>query len=284
MSWIGKTEREKKTGEYIILEYTSQGLTGIIWFSDILYSITPLDNEFSFLYQIDQGQLPPDHPNDWLMESGSSSFESQNSYTDTSSSSSYTQSIKSTITYDLLVAYTPAAQNAAADIDALINTAVNQTNQIYGNSLATPRAHLVYKMLVNYTEVDMTTDLDCLINPSDGYMDTVHTYRDQYGADIVVLILGSGGYGGLAGAIEAEDWNAFAVVNWDCATQRYSFTHEIGHLFGSEHEVGMDNFPEVPYPYNHGFIHYGPSFQTIMAIKGQGSIARIPYLSTPNTP
>jgi len=282
-SWIGKPEGEEETGEYVILEMTSIGLTGTIWYNSTLYSISPLDKKFYVLYQVDQSQFPPENPDDCLCNEINTSLETFIPDTNLSSPSSQTITTSSIIIYDLLVAYTPAAKNAAGDINALINNAKNQTNQVYSNSQTTVRANLVYKMQVSYTESSMAIDLARLINPSDGYMDNVHTYRNQYGADIVVLILGSGGECGQAGAIKAEAWNAFSVVRWNCATQRYTFAHEIGHLFGSEHELGFDDNDYVPYQYNHGVNHSVPAFQTIMAIKGETSIPRIPYLSTPNT-
>ncbi len=284
-SWVGKPKSGIETGEYVIFEKTSRGLTGAIWYKNVLYSIIPLDKDVSVIYQVDQGQFPPEHPNDGLEKTEQQPVLNLNvEETLRSYSLNQYEVTGSIITYDLMVVYTPAAKDSAGDIIGLINTAWEQTNQIYSNSQAMTRANLVETFEVNYTEVDISTDLDRLIDPSDGYMDEVHDYRDQCGADIVVLIVGRGNACGKAGAIKAEDWNAFAVVKWDCATQRYTFTHEIAHLFGSEHELGYDEYKNNPWPYNHAFTHFGPTFQTVVAVKGDGGFDKIPYLSTPSVP
>jgi hypothetical protein len=119
----------------------------------------------------------------------------------------------------VLVVYTPAAQDAASDIDGLINTAIGQANVIYDNSYnSNPplQAQLAHKRSIDYSESgDMETDVDRLQNKNDGYMDKVHTYRDQYIADIVILVTQSGGYCGWANAIKAPPPEAFAAVKYD---------------------------------------------------------------------
>ena len=100
-------------------------------------------------------------------------------------------------TLEVLVVYTPTARVKAggmASIVSLINLAVTETNQGYANSSVTPRVHLAGTSEVNYTETDINTDLYRLSNFDgqktlvDGYMEEVHTLRDTYAADLVVLI------------------------------------------------------------------------------------------------
>ena len=183
--------------------------------------------------------------------------------------------IESVITYDLLVCYTPAAESAAGDINGLINTAVDESNLIYYNSEATPRIGNLYKSLVNYTEVSMEDDLEWV-----QYNSHVKNLRDFYGADVVVLIVSSGSDCGQAATLmeEINPDEAYAVVRWDCARDVYTLTHEIGHLFGCEHEVAEDTQDTYPVSYNHGWTS---AINTIMAIRGEHSIPRLPYLSTP---
>ena len=126
----------------------------------------------------------------------------------------------------------------------------------------------------------METNLARLTHPSDGYMDNLHTLRDQYGADIVVLLTATGGGCGMVEYIEASAATAFAVVRVGCELNRFTFTHEIGHLFGSEHELSEDPFyPCEPYCYNHGLVPQSRNWKTVMAVKSLESITRIAFLS-----
>jgi hypothetical protein len=51
---------------------------------------------------------------------------------------------------------------------------------------------LVHTTKVTYTESgNFSTDLTRLAGNGDGYMDNVHVLRDQYGADLVGLVIGS---------------------------------------------------------------------------------------------
>ena len=65
---------------------------------------------------------------------------------------------------------------------------------IAGQGLVVQRVRLVYKGEVSYTETgDIETDLARLANPSDTFIDNVHTLRNQYGADVVSLWVEDGG-------------------------------------------------------------------------------------------
>jgi hypothetical protein len=98
---------------------------------------------------------------------------------------------------DVLVVYTPAARAAAggaAAIQALITTAVAETNAGYTNSGVIQRLRLAAAQEISYTESgstasDMSTDLGRVTGTSDGYMDSVHALRDAVRADVVSLIV-----------------------------------------------------------------------------------------------
>jgi len=274
VSWIGRPEDSQETGEYVILEHTSEGLTGSIWVEGTLYSISPLGSDVVTLYRVDQDELPPEHPEGWTPEVSADGKV-------TTAPFSKAQSTSSTTSYSILVTYTPAAESASQDIDGLINTAVSQADMIYENSGAMIEPKLAKKRFVNYNEVDIYTDRDRLIGKNDGYMDNVHMYRNQYNADIVFLVVeGNSTYGacGIVKEVKAIVSTAFAVVQRECI-DKYSFTHEIGHLFGADHEKSEDNTPNQPYKYNHGFLQGKSTFGTLLTIKQTAE--RIPYLSNP---
>lgn len=183
---------------------------------------------------------------------------------------------------DVLVVYTSAASSG---IGSLIASAETQTNTALANSGANASIDVVYYQQIGYTESgSLVTDTNRLRNPSDTYFDGVHNLRDQYGADIVVLIVNSGtDYSGWADEINASASTAFATVRKAEMTSELVFAHEIGHLVGNRHDKDSDQEGGI-YPWSHGFVNKsGGSFQTLMSIfLDNFSQTRITYFSTPN--
>ncbi len=142
---------------------------------------------------------------------------------------------------DVLVVYTAEARQAAggtAEIEALINLAVAETNASYANSLISQRLNLVYMDEVAYSESDLDwyDTLDHLRTPADGYLDRVHTLRDACAPTMLCLLLltpllWSGLPDGHRGG-SFESW-AFGLVSHGCAVSSHSFAHELGHNMGA---------------------------------------------------
>src|SRR4030095_14559044 len=74
---------------------------------------------------------------------------------------------------------------------------------------------------------------------------------------------------------------AYAVVNRACSSSNYSFPHEVGHVFGSRHDVFVDGSMS-PYAYGHGYVNCTDGWRDVMAYPTQCGGTRIAYLSTPN--
>ncbi|MEW6533953.1 MAG: reprolysin-like metallopeptidase [Thermodesulfobacteriota bacterium] len=181
---------------------------------------------------------------------------------------------------DVLVVYTQDARTGAGGADAMEATvylAVAETNESYLNSSINQRLRLVHLAEVSYTESgNMTTDLINLRGTTDGNMDNVHTLRDTFGADALVLITENGG-GSCGKAFimtnvgNAFQDSAFAVVERSCATGYYSFGHELGHVMGARHDWTVDSTNNSPYAYNHGHTQPTPTtagvspWRTVMA-------------------
>jgi hypothetical protein len=197
---------------------------------------------------------------------------------------------------DIMSVYTAttrAAEGSTAAMKARIKLAVDETNTSYANSGITPRLRLVHVEEVVYTETgNLSTDLNRLLNSSDGFMDNVHTLRNTYGADMVGLIVENGGaYCGLASSIMATASNAFQVTARGCATGYYSFGHEFGHLQGARHDMYVDS-TLTPYSYGHGYVHPKTSdpnerWRTVMAYNNRCadwgySCTRLKYWSNPS--
>ena len=192
---------------------------------------------------------------------------------------------------DVLVVYTAAAANASSSISAEIQLAIDETNQTYVNSGVTQRVRLVHAAQVSYTETgNGDVDLDRLQNPSDGYLDEVHTLRDAYGADLVsfwVENLGNNcGIGYLMTSVSTSfASHGFSVVARDCATGYYSFGHEMGHNMGAHHDRYLKD-GDGAYPYSHGYVYTPGRWRTVMAYNQECAdkgfnCTRIPYWSNP---
>jgi len=199
-------------------------------------------------------------------------------------------------TIDILVVYTGdarAAQGGATAMQAMIDQAILETNQAYANSGIAQRVNLVHTEEVAYSEAGFNweTTLFRLTGDSDGYIDHVHTLRDTYCADEVVLVVNDTASCGIAWLMTYvstffED-NAFAVVSRNCATGYYSFAHEMGHNMGSRHDWYVDDASYSPYSYNHGYVNAANSWRTIMAYNTEcddqgGYCSRLQYFSTPD--
>ena len=184
----------------------------------------------------------------------------------------------------LLVAYTKAAASHYNSIDKdLIALAVEDTNQSFRSSgLGNIRVKLVHSYQTDYVEKGGQFDhVYAFFTKGDGVMDEVHALRDQYRADVAVLIVHDPMGCGLAARVGAEADRAFAVTHHECVNTTYSLAHEIGHLIGARHDIGLDDSLE-PFPYGHGFVN-GTQWRTMMSYKDScGGCPRLPVWSNPN--
>jgi hypothetical protein len=202
-------------------------------------------------------------------------------------------------TIDVMVLYTPKvtlALGGTSAAQALVNLAINETNQGYTNSQVNQRVQLVYQAEVNYTEPSSTDDyqnwsrtLDRLTTVNDGYIDQIHTWRDTYGADEVVLLTDfeNSSYCGLSWLMTTPSAyfasSAFAVVEYSCATGYYSFAHEMGHNMGAHHDRYSSGGSPGAYSYSHGYYPGNKAWRTIMSYNCPNkSCTRVNYWSNPN--
>ena len=147
------------------------------------------------------------------------------------------------VTIDVAVVYTPAAREEAggtAEIEAVIDLMVAETNEAYQASGVHHRLVLVARSEVQYTEAGDFRDIHRLADPSDGYMDEVHTTRDRTGADLVHLVFKHqdhpfGGVAFLAGA--------FGFTCQHCESR--TFAHELGHNMGLRHDRYAQVYSEI---------------------------------------
>ena len=157
---------------------------------------------------------------------------------------------------------------------ALIELAVEETNTAYLSSGVKAQLNLVHAYRdPNYVEATtgdaFGTALSHISNPSDGVMDNVHTLRDQYGADMVAMIIANPKYCGLA-YVGPSSSSMFSVTKYSCATGYYSFGHELGHNMGLSHDRGSTNSCTSNLnKYNYGYRDPASQFRSIMAYNCQ---------------
>ncbi len=197
---------------------------------------------------------------------------------------------------DVLVVYTSALSSylGSTALNALINTAVAETNQGYANSQVNQRVTLAGTMQVTWNEAgfDWGTTLSNLKNGVAPFQNVAAT-RDAVRADLVTLLVldyyyTSCGIGYLMTypSIEFDDY-AYTVVAEDCATGYYSFAHEQGHNEGAHHDRATAGGDAVIYPYAYGYWMWSPTlnrylYRTIMAYECPSGCTRINYWSNPN--
>ncbi len=185
---------------------------------------------------------------------------------------------------DVLTAWTPAARSAAGGTNAmlaLIDLAVAEANLAYSNCDAGLFMRLVHAEEVDYTESgSMSTDLSRLRSKTDGFMDSVHVWRDAYGADAVSLITNSGsacGQGYLMTSVSSGfQSSAFNVTRRSCAVGNYTYAHEFGHNFGCAHDP--ENAGSASHNYAYGYRTPNNQYRSVMAY-APGS--RKPIFSSP---
>ena len=194
---------------------------------------------------------------------------------------------------DVMVVYSnQTAAAAGAAIGAQVQTAIDNTNQIYLNSGVTQRLRLVHYEQVNYNEHGSDvfgTALAELTGTSDGQMDNVHALRNTYGADLVSMFIENGTYCGIAW-IGPQSSYGFSVVNRGCAISNSTFAHELGHNMGAMHDpyqVSVGGEGAGPYANGYGYVNLTGRFRTVMAYDSQCqangfSCTRVPYVSNPN--
>ncbi len=188
-------------------------------------------------------------------------------------------------TLRIAVAFTAAAASHYANITLAAQAMVDQMNDAWSNSLVSHSGELVRVVEYNYNEDTWDDDLDRFATDNDGFMDRIHDVINEYDADVAVLIFDRPGEDcGQVSEIGPDNENAFAVVQWDCATNNISFAHEVGHLYGCRHNIEEDD-EDDPWSYQHGYYEDG-LWRTVMSYYDSSycpnGCSRIEYFSNPN--
>lgn len=270
-SWYGKLENEP--GSFVLFTQVNTAVSGYIRTqNNRLYRITYIGNNLHRISKINQKFYKPDRS-----DVPSAALLNQDTSGHADSQRLCNDGITARV-IDVLVCYTAASRDGAGGTPAItadIVNAVNISNQSYSNSLINQKIELVRAIEVAYNESrDGLTDRNRLQNPSDGFLDNIHSIRDAESADIVVLIVEDGGsYSGISYTMETPSPGfesfAFCIVERNAAIMNFSFTHEIGHVMGAEHDCEFDDGSAISYPFSHG--HRNGEHKTIMSVQALGT-------------
>ncbi len=274
----GLTWRASGEPDSVSLGWTPGGAAcaGLIYSGSNVYEVTPLGGGLQALVQLDQSKFHDDHPKAFDDISKALAAKLPETKAPPSADAPPTE-------ITVLVAYTPRVAGLATDVQALINGAVAVANSTYANSKVRINLKLVKSVRVNYTEsATHDEDLQHFRVKDDGMMDEIHGLRDDVKADVCVLLIDNDQYCGLAAAILATADTAFAVVHYECAVGNLSFAHEIGHLQGARHDLGVDPLIDPTYPWNHGYLIPTTDGRTVMAYPVASNPTRIPFWSNPD--
>jgi Metallo-peptidase family M12 len=304
--WIGQLRGEPMS--QVILSVQGSTLVGnVLTEKGEIYEIRPAGNGVHIVRQLDPTSFPDDDVN-----SGPAAevLAKPNPVAEPCGGTDTGESI------DVLLAYTATARinnGGVEGIEALIYGAIAATNQSYLNSGITQRMRVVHLQEDAYAETgNSCTDLTRLRNPSDGFLDTVATARDTYGADLVLLIVdgaltstsrftaagarldcagtSTGVFGEAFNILNpnttAFEPNALAVIQASAATSNLTLAHEAGHLMGARHERLGDPTNGSPFNDNHGFFNNaaGCLQRSVMTrIAACSTCTRVPFWSNPGT-
>jgi len=213
------------------------------------------------------------------------------------------------VTIDLMLVYTPKAELWAnssqnpGSLNAALAQAMNLSQQALDVSQLAIKLRLVHVHKTNYDEAsgaNSTVHLQRLTAaPGDtgwpegtlGFMDEVHTLRDQFGADLVALMVDVDDTGGLAWRLRnygGRPNNGFSLNRIKQTHFTYTLIHEIGHNMGNSHGRAptqatspADRFGGL-HSYSVGYrwtANSGNGFATVMHYSSEG-FAGTPYFSS----
>lgn len=183
----------------------------------------------------------------------------------------------------ILVFFTPSAQSVESDINGRVALAMSQLNQNWANSSISNNLTVVGIQPISFSETgNVSNDLNTLKS-----LPSVTSLRNSLKAEIVIFLT-NGNYGGimgLAGGINANFNETFAIVDVTSSTTgRFTFAHEVNHLFGARHDTDPSPSNEHGHTFKTGtgwFGWGGITRKTVMVVIPAGE-SRIEHTSNPN--
>lgn len=211
---------------------------------------------------------------------------------------------ETTATIDVMLVYTPFAAEWAQANEGGIDVSVSLMMAMSQLAMDLSEIDLEFRLValkeVDYDERDessithiqrLTAGPHLFLGEEfEGYMEEVHEYRDQYGADLVGMLAVISDVGGLAWILNTPQGLpdfGFSFNRIQQLTRTFTLVHEFGHNFGSNHSRLQNSNPA---PESGGLFEYstgwrwtganGSSYASVMAYN-EGSIPA-PVFSSPD--
>lgn len=165
---------------------------------------------------------------------------------------------EATSTVRVLFGYgTTALGDDREKVFAEMRKAVCLANEGFSDSGIKVELERAANVLSGYQETGVTQTLDDLVAGRRGALGVMHRVRDIEKADIVLMIIDTGASPSVCGQSQrvlATKETAFAVVERNClGATTSSLAHEIGHLFGADHEPANASVRPPKFSYGHGY-------------------------------
>ncbi|MFV1981188.1 MAG: M12 family metallo-peptidase, partial [Rhodothermia bacterium] len=161
---------------------------------------------------------------------------------------------------DVMVVYSESARLAMGGTEATqsaIAAAVSELNLAASNTGLGHSFRLALAREVVYTETgNANTDINAL-RYADGLIDEIHVWRDSVGADLVHLVLDTGGcgIGNLTSSpTEFSSVRSYSVSDDWCFRFNKTVLHELGHNMGLRHDRYVDP-GTTPCAWAHGYVN-----------------------------
>lgn len=264
---------------YALISVRDEIVSGQINTDKVFLEIIPIKPGIIAIIEVDESKFlreaPPKRP-----EGGSRISDSENEIIiQGENGSAYTGYYR----VRALIAYTDDAGASDPYIEQTLDDAVTLTNEAYNNSQIELYLEVVHKEEVIYNETgDGSMDLECIQKDSDSCLDQLHNLRDQYHADVVILVTKTSDVGGVAYLYNGSASWAFSIIKLNNLGY-YTLAHEVGHNQGASHNP-EENYIDA-FPYGHGYLIINENVRTIMAYDDTTSLTccnLIQYFSNPD--
>ncbi|MCP4551978.1 MAG: T9SS type A sorting domain-containing protein [Bacteroidetes bacterium] len=173
-------------------------------------------------------------------------------------------------TVRVLVLFTDAAEAAVANINNTASLAISQMNDAISNSDVNSS---LYMSLAGVEHLDFTENTSNIVADVDNLSTNADAanLRNTNEADLVVLLTdgnytdGYYTYYGIVDNIGPINADAFSIVEADVSTSsKYTFAHEVCHLFGGRHDNDPSGTYEHGYTFKTGIWPFRKTRTTIM--------------------
>ena len=261
-AWEG-TIREKGIEFGTVVLVNKKGkIAGIVRTYDRLYEISALKKDLYAVTEVDPAKAPPESEQDYVVEASSTDAEEAEAAPELnggfpSGPDDFAQSTAASgptprETQRVLILYNDDVADAVSDISGRASLAIQKANEAYSRSGISGYLRLEMAALRWIDFETTSTPRNDVRNLADNPQ--AQALRNQYDADMVVLLTNTARYGstrGIARDIHPSASNAYAIVQ--VATIAYEvFSHEVGHLQSAQHHPRDLLVPGKPYPYGRG--------------------------------